>query len=301
MTREQAERTLRRALHLRAGEGRAPILLFSYLFLLAAPLTIIKSLRTADFLAKRGVGALPIAYIGAAVVTGLVVLFHARVQFRTSLHAVISGSLVFFAVSGLLLEWALRTRAGALSPVLPYGYWIWASLLIVALMTHYWMMVNDMFTPREARRLMGFLTTGGVLGSILGGLLVGFLSRTSLAGGLLPLACFMLLACVLVVRGLVKAAHESPAPAGDDDGGARKAGFRASFDAVRRNKFLSLIAGLVAVSVIVSTCIEFQFFSAAYGHFTNNRNALQAFFGFFDPALTLFTLFINSVIGGYLM
>lgn len=297
----RAERRLRRALHIRAGEGGAPLLLFSYFFLLAAPLTIIKSLRTADFLAKMGVGALPIAYLGAAVVTGLVVFFYARVQFRASLHAVISGSLVFFAVSGLLLDWALRTRAGILSPVLPYGYWIWASLLVVALMTHFWMTVNEMFTPREARRLMRFLTTGGVLGSVLGGLLVGFLSRTALAGGLLPLACFMLLACVLVVRGLFKAPHESPAPAGDDAGGMRKAGLRASFDAVRRNKFLSLIAGLVAVSVIVSTCIEFQFLSAAYGRFISDRNALQAFFGFFDPALTLFTLCLNIIIGGYLL
>ncbi len=165
--------------HVRAGEKKAAVLFFSYFFLIAAAVTVVKTLRTTDFLVKMGVGALPIAYLLAALVTGLVVLFHARVQFRTSLRAVVTGSLVLFGLTGFVLQWALRTRAGALSPVLPYVYWVWASVLVVALLTHFWMAAGETFDPREAKRLMGFLTWGGILGGVLGGLLVGLLSRTA--------------------------------------------------------------------------------------------------------------------------
>ncbi|HYA48961.1 MAG TPA: hypothetical protein VEG35_04605, partial [Burkholderiales bacterium] len=159
------------------------------------------------------------------------------------------------------------------------------------------------------KRLMGFLTTGGILGSILGGLLVGFLSQTALAGGLLPLACIMLLGCGLISRGVFKVPQEGTAAAGwppARETGPEKAeaSFRASFDAVRKNRLLASIAGIVALGVIVSTCVEFQFLSAAYGHYFGSgralRVALQTFFGFFDPALTLFVLFLNIAVAGFL-
>jgi hypothetical protein len=115
------------------------------------------------------VGALPLAYLSAAVVTGLVVLFHSKIQFKASLQRLISASLVFFAASGLVLQLAIQTESGRRSPILPYIYWVWASVLIVVLMTHFWMTVNEIFNPREARRLIAFISSGGILGGILGG------------------------------------------------------------------------------------------------------------------------------------
>ncbi|MEW5902206.1 MAG: Npt1/Npt2 family nucleotide transporter, partial [Acidobacteriota bacterium] len=79
----------------------------------------------------------------------------------------------------------------------------------------------------------------------------------------------------------------------------QKPGFKDSFDSVRKNTFLALIAGIVAIGVIVSICIEFQFLSAADAHFINRPKALQAFFGFFDPALTIFAFFLNFLMAGY--
>jgi ATP/ADP translocase len=217
-------KALRRVLNIKAGEAKVAFLLFSYFFLIAAPLAIIKTLRTTDFLVRMGVGALPIAYLLSAIVTGLIILLHSKIQFRTSLRAVIIASLVFFAVSGLVLQWVLQTDFGRLSALLPYFYWVWASVLIIALLTHFWMTVNEMLNPREAKRFIGFLTSGGICGGILGGLLVGFLSRTSLSVWLMPLACAMLVGCVLVVRAVFKFQQGRTAASGGGSGRERGPG-----------------------------------------------------------------------------
>jgi AAA family ATP:ADP antiporter len=298
--------TLRRIAKIRPGEGKLAFLLFSYFFLITAPNTIINALRTTDFLVKMGVAWLPVAYLFAVVVTGLVVFLYSKVQLRASIPALITSSLVFFAVSGLFLQWVLQTYYGRRSAFLAYFYWTWASVLIVVLITGFWMTINEIYNPREAKRLIGFLNSGGILGGVLGGLLVGFLSETVLGVWLMPLACVMLFGCVLVVRAIFmtqekRSQADDREPAGHGFPERQKVGFLDSFGAVRKDRFLTLIAVIVAIGVIVSTCIEFQFLSASYLHFSARPKALQAFFGFFDPALTIFALFLNFLMAGYFL
>ena len=56
-------------------------------------------------------------------------------------------------------------------------YWMWANLFVVALTTQFWFLVNDVFNPREAKRLIGFFGSGGILGGVAGNLLTGFLAK----------------------------------------------------------------------------------------------------------------------------
>jgi len=291
-----------RLVGIKPGEEKLAFLLFSYFFLITTPHTIIKALRTTDLLVRLGVGALPLAYLSAAVVTGLVVVFHSKIQAKISIQLLIIANLVFFAVSGLALQLVLQTESGRRSLLLPYIYWVWASVLIVVLMTHFLMTVNEIFNPREAKRLFAFISSGGILGGILGGLLAGILTRANLAVLLLPLACGLLLACVFVVRAVFRDRQKlpltaKPIPPRKGQAEAPKVGFKDSYNAVRKNSYLALIAAAVAIGIIVSTLIEFQFFSATDRHFTNPKD-LQAFFGFFFAGLTIFAFFLNAFLTG---
>ncbi len=107
MTDRLGER-LRRFFRVKPGEKKLAFLVFSYFFLIAAPHAIINPLRTTYFLSREGVAWLPIAYLLAVGITGLVVFFYTRIQRKRSMEALIIASLVFFAVSGLLLQWVLR-------------------------------------------------------------------------------------------------------------------------------------------------------------------------------------------------
>ncbi len=286
---------------LHADEKRLAGLLFVYFFLITAPHTIIKALRTSDLIAKMGVGAVPVAYLLAAVVTGLVVLLQARLQTRFSFRAMIMSGLLFFAVSGLGLQAVLLTDFGRRSyTLLPYVYWVWASVLIVVLMTHYWMLVNMIFDPRQAKRLVGFLGSGGILGGITGGLAAGLLATAGLAVILLPLACGLLVACAFVVRSLVghlerRRRAETAARTAAKDRPAAKAGFKGGFESVRKSRYLRLIAVIVASAVVVSVFIEFQFLSAVSNAFWSER-VLQAFLGFFLAGLTFVAFVLNLLL-----
>jgi ATP:ADP antiporter, AAA family len=296
---------LRRIVKIKPGERKLAVLIFSYFFLIAAPYTIINALRTSNFLFKEGVGWLPIVYLLAVVATGAVVFLYSRAHARRSVQALIVPSLAVFAVSGLLLQWVLETDLGQRSVALTYFYWVWASVLIIVLITGFWMTVSEVYDPRQAKRLMVFLNSGGLLGSILGGLLVVLLSEGALGVLLLPLACFMLLGCTLVVGAIFRLHEAEPAgagraPAAKEPPGEREPGILESFRAVRKDRFLVSIAAIVAIGIIVSTCIEFQFLSAAYGHYTSQAS-LQAFFGFFEAALTFFAFFLNFLMAGYLL
>ena len=200
MEKNLLNRLLSRIVDLRPGEEKLVLLLFACFFLITCPHTIIKALRYADLLWKMGPGGLPYAYLAAAVVTGLVVIFHTRIHSKVSGQLMIMASLMFFIITGVLLHIVLLTDYGGRSAILSYFYWVWASVLTIVLMTQFWMIINDVFNPREAKRLIGFCGSGGILGGIVGGLLARFLTQANLADFLLPLACALLFACIFVVR-----------------------------------------------------------------------------------------------------
>jgi len=302
MAKNRLNRLLSRIVDLRPGEEKLVLLLFACFFLIASPHTIIKALRYADLLWKMGPGGLPFAYLAAAVVTGLVVIFHTRIHSKVSGQFMITASLVFFVITGVLLHLLLITEYGGRSAVLSYLYWVWASVLTIVLMTQFWMIINEVFNPREAKRLIGFCGSGGILGGIVGGLLARFLTKANLADFLLPIACILLLACIFVVRAIFvvrqkKLPFAKPASSKQEKIKVPRFGLRDNFHAVRKNNYLRLISGLVVITVIVSTFIDFQFSSAVNDYyrlgFIQPKEAMQAFFGLFFAGLLTFSFFLN--------
>jgi AAA family ATP:ADP antiporter len=289
-----------RKFQVRPDERKLALLLFAYFFLITAPHTIIKTLRTTDLLMEVGVGALPIAYLMAAIVTGLAVLLQTRIQSNVSLRVMIVSGLLFFAGSGLVLQAVLLANLGRANMFLPYVYWVWASVLIVVLMTHYWMLVNGIFNPREAKRLVSFIGSGGILGGVCGGLVAGLLTRADLGLLLLPLACGLLLGCVAVVRILFRRLQDrSPAPPGGsqaEESRGTRPGIMDSLSTLRTSPYLRLLAVIVASAVIVSTLIEFQFLSAAFAEKAGSKKELQAFLGFFLAGLTVLAFLVNALL-----
>jgi len=305
MEKSRLYKHLSRIVDIKPGEETLLILLFSCFFLITAPHTIIKALRYADLLHKMGPKGLPIAYLCAAVVTGLVVVFHSKIRIRLSSQILMTSSLVFFVLSGLLLHVLLQTDFGMRSALLSYIYWVWASVLVTVLVTQFWMLVIEVFNPREAKRLIGFCGSGGILGGVLGGLLAGLLTRLNLSNLLLPLACGLLLVCIFVVRAIFILWQKQPSFARQTEQkrelfDSRKFGFKDSFRAVRKNRYLVVIAVLVVITVIVSTFIDFYFSSAVDEHFTN-KEAMQAFFGLFYAGLLTLAFFVNIFLTSLLL
>ena len=161
------------------------------------PHTIIKSLRNAAFLEGPGAVRLPLAYLLTAVTMGFVVALHSKLQATVQRKALLVFTLIFFVINCLLFWWIFPLGWNWL----PLMFWVWANICTFALITQFWISVNDVLNPREAKRLIGFFGSGGILGGIIGGLSVGFLVEADVLTphNLLLLASSMFLLGILLV------------------------------------------------------------------------------------------------------
>jgi len=291
-----------RVVDIKPSERAISLLLFGYFFLITAPYYIIKPLRNASYLDRQGGEKLPLAYLLTAVIMGLIVNFHSRLQVRFPRHILIASS-VFFFFFNIFAFWLLFRTDWKWVPTV---FWVWANIFAVVLVTQFWILFNDIFNPREARRLIGFVGSGGLLGAICGSMLAGSLARTRFFDNLLLLAAGILGLGIGVIYGIFRwQRRRKPAPdrpEAEDKAlpklsPAEKVGFRDAFNTTRQSRYLVLLAGIMLATWVVSTLIDFQFNSVVSRQVAEERN-LTSFFGYFNAGMNavafLLQLFLTS-------
>jgi AAA family ATP:ADP antiporter len=286
---------LSRVMDIRPGEIKSGLLFFAFFFLITAPYIIIKSVRNAQYMIEEGSDRLPIAYLLTAILIGFVVALHSKLQEELPRRVLISISLIFFLVTcfafGLLF---IREIGWA-----PIAFWVWANVFIIVLSTQFWILVNDVFNPREAKRLIGFFGSGGILGGVAGGFLVGLIGERH-PDSLLFLASGILIASIIVVNLIFilqkkRGAASSTAPEPPEKKAAKR-GFKDSFNVVRKDKYLKLLAGVVFFTLMVSTFIDWQFNTVI--NISVDVDEMTSFYGYFNSVMMiipfLFQFFITS-------
>ena len=260
MAKNLLNRILSRFVEIKPGEELIASLLFLYFFLIMFPYGIIKPVRDAKYLLELGSINLPFAYLSTAIIMFFIVHFYSKLQVKVKKRVLIISSLIIFAVTCavsrqfFMEEWDW----------VPIAFWIWANIFIVVLVTQFWILVNDVFNPREVKRLIGFFGSGGLLGGILGGLLTGSLGR-DIPDELLLIASGILILSVFVVNYIFiwqrknKPITDKPNYLNKEKAKEpAKAGFIDCFNTVRKNYYLKLLAVVVTLTFIVTTFIDYQ-------------------------------------------
>jgi len=298
MAERRLHKVLSAVVKIKPGEEVLAVLIFFYFFLITAPFGIVKSLRDANFLEDLKAENLPYAYL-SAILIAVAVSFHAKLQTRFSRRSLLMSTLVFFILTDLVF-WALFSRPHW--DWLALIYWMWANLFVVALTTQFWFLVNDVFNPREAKRLIGFFGSGGILGGVAGNLLPGFLAKPETSHRLLLVSAAFLGLCLVVV-GLTftwlrknedryaAAPKREPKPGGK---GSRHVGLGDSFRSVASDAYLRLMAWIVLVTGIVSTFIDWQSKSLIQGDPVAQQN-YASFFGRFNAGILVFAFLFQLV------
>jgi ATP/ADP translocase len=293
MAKNRLRSALSHVVDLKPGEEVIAVFLFLYFFFITSPYYIIKSLRNASYLSGLGDEKLPLAYLLTAILMGFIVTFHSRLQVRLPRSRLIIFSLVFF-FSNIILFWWLFGQGWKWVPVV---FWVWANIFAIVLVTQFWILVNDVFNPREAKRMIGFIGSGAQLGAILGGVLAGVLARKA-PWLLLPLAAGMLGLGILVVSAIFKRqgqkTEEIDREARDKETGSTKVGFRDAFETTRQSPYLLLLAGIMMATLVVSTLIDWQFNSIVKSS-VEGENNLTSFFGYFNAG-TMFFAFLFQLL-----
>ena len=101
MAKRRLFKLLSAVVKIKPGEERIALFFFLYFFLITAPFAIVKSIRDASYLEDLGAKSLPYAY-ATAILVGVAVSLHARLQARLRRRTLILSTLVFFIASGLI-------------------------------------------------------------------------------------------------------------------------------------------------------------------------------------------------------
>jgi AAA family ATP:ADP antiporter len=293
MTKNRLFGILSRVVEIKRGEETISLLLFFYFFLITAPFSIIKSVRDTKYLLDLSALELPFAYLATALLMGVVVALHSKLQSKLPRGLLIIMSLVFF-ISTCILSGFLFFKRNTWMPIV---FWVWATMFIMVLNTQFWILVNDIFNPREAKRLIGFFGSGGILGGIVGGLLTGYLGR-KIPDYLLFIACGMLVLNIFVVNFIFIIQKRETLESGNSRAIAqksiapsRKVGFGDCFQAVQRSHFLLLLAAAVAITLVVSTFVDWQYKNIFES--SVKQTDYISYFGYFNAAILVIPFFVQ--------
>jgi AAA family ATP:ADP antiporter len=278
---------LTRFVDVREQEAVTSFFMFFYFFLITTTTYIIKPIKISLFLDWLSFENLPFAYLSTALLIGFVVTLNSRLLHTMNRKLYISLSLTFFIINLLLFWWLFRFEWAWLSLV----FWFWADIFTATSVTQFWLLVNDIYNPRQAKRLVGFLVSGGLLGGVAGALLASRLAQTLGTENLLLICPFLLALCMILVNSSHEFREQEEKRKKSRDQ-IQKAGYMSGFRSLVKNRHLLFLSGIMASAIIVTTFIDFQFNNVIQKTFLI-KDERTSFLGTFFTVLLVFSYFLH--------
>jgi len=271
-------RSLERLLRLQRGDLPRGLLLFAYLSLVIAAYLVGQAARNALFLGRFAASRLPFVDVSIFLLVALAVAVYLRAGRRWGLERLLTGSLLLFGVVSLAFAFLVyRSSAPWLYP----AFYLWVGVFGVLAPAQVWTLANYVLTPREAKRLFGFVATGATVGGTAGGFLSNAFARLFGAESLLVLMSALLLAALPLVRALWRHRPEAWGAGRGGAEGAPRGSLRGSLRLVLGSPHLRTIAGVVVFSSFVTALCGWQFKAIAQRSL-GGTDEMAAFFGAFD-------------------
>src|SRR5580698_4338844 len=192
------EGLLTRATLVLPHERRAVILAFTCNFLVLGSYYILRPVR--DTIATVfGTDQLQWLYTGTFIGTLIASPIYGWLAARVRLTRLLPGVFWFWLLNVLLFQLLFRQAPG--NVWIAAAYYVWFSVANLFMISVFWSLMVDVFTPAQATRLFALIAAGGSIGAIAGPVLVRLLvQRLQLSGLLLLAAAGFLIVIVLLYR-----------------------------------------------------------------------------------------------------
>lgn len=193
--------------HVKAGE-RTPLLWsFGYFFCLLCGYYMLRPVRD-EMAIEGGVQHLPwmmtgtfLTLLGATPVFGLLSARLPRVRLLLALYGFFIANLVIFYLvmtSQWHPEWVARV------------FFVWLSVFNLFVVSVFWSLMADVFTPEQGARLFGVIAAGGSTGAILGPILTAGVTYIVPVPTLMLCSALWLAACVVCIHRLDRWSRQHP-------------------------------------------------------------------------------------------
>lgn len=218
------------------------------------------------------------------MVTAILATTYLRLYRALSLQPAIELSLKVFAVGTLILWAGLKTGWQPSTAVL----YVWTGAFGTLAPVQCWSLISDTLLTRQAKKDMGVIGSGAILGASVGGLFARWVVEASGPSTLLPVSTLLVLLAVFLVQALGALKWSASSP------GIQTRKTRTS------PRFVILVLIVVGISSIVTTFADFQFKVVAQRElYTAER--LTAFFGSFYAIVGFVTFLFQLLITPFLM
>jgi len=272
--------------------GEVPVVAWCWLdiFSILSSYYIMRPIRDQAGVAG-GVQNLQWLFTGTLVVMLLLNIPFAYLVKRLPRERFIAITYHFFAANILLF--AVLFHAADAVQIVWVGriFFIWASTFNLFVVSTFWQLNVDIFTPEQGKRLFGLIAAGATLGAIVGSAVTASLARHVPPMVLLVGAAALLEVAVFSAGRLSRLSatlHREPRAAEAPIGG----GVLAGITHVVRSPYLLNVAVFLLLFSITSTFLYFQQAAIVSGAF-RDRGAQTAFFATVDLLVNALTLVVQ--------
>ena len=276
---------------IRPEERRVAAGAFLSLFGIIAGHTILETARDALFLARLPPSQLPWVYLAMALIAALLSEMPSlggkrRLRGFGLSAALVGAALVtfaFWALGSWKSPWALRTL------------YVWTGLVGNLVVLELWLILGDIYTITQAKRIYKVVGTGSVLGAVAGAALARVISVRLVADDLLLAA-----AAVMMVTGLGPALLlRRPEGSSRSGGGRLPLSFSEIREQLQKQPYVTRLAGLMLISTVALTLADYVFKSAVARSIPPEH--LGSFFAGFYMILNLLALVTQLFVMGFLL
>lgn len=273
----------------RKGEIGLTLLMFSNYYLLLVTYYFLKPARDSLFLTKVSPQMLPLVFIITALVAAPLTALYSRASRSLKLNQLVNLTIAVIIINLVILRYLVQIN----QPWVYYLFYTWVSIYGALTTSQFWLLANTVYDASQAKRVFALLGLGGILGAFTGGEVTAFcVDRLGVSTENLLIFCMGFL---LISAGLSNAAwrrsavlsSRSEKPRSRRKPRAETMGH--SLKAIFRSKHLRLTVGLIALTMMVASFVDYQFKSISYEAFSTKAE-LTAFLGQFYGRLSLVSL-----------
>ncbi len=262
------------------------------LWLMMAGLAIGRAANDTLFIGETGAENLPSVYIFNAFVLAIVSSFYSFLEKHLPRFSFLFWIITFFTVVLIYLRSQLFNHYWWL----PYSIFCYYEVLILLVQIHFWTCVNDIFGPREGKRLFPIVGSMGLAGTICGGVFTWLMAPIIGFHNLFFVWIFILV-CAIPITALLKRSTSNI-----ED--TKITNRQREFQNIKAAWSVPLVRYLVLLSVpmwVVVHTVDWLFYLSIEEMFKNKPDELSSFLGLLGGFVSLLGMLLQSFVSGPLL
>jgi len=250
-------RTLSPLVTFREGEAIVGLLMFVYSFLAMTAYNNIKPSAASKFIADLGADKVPYVMLLAGLTMGFIMNYYSRALGKVPKLWVLPGTQV--AIIALLVSFWFLFKTGQVW--VSAAFFFFGRLILgIFLISQFWTLANEIYDPRQAKRVFGFIGGGAMLGGMTGSGLTALLVKRVGTENLILFSAAILGLCFFLILEIQR--RTSP------EGGSFRVkgeslGGGEALAMLKGSRHLQLIALVIGFSALGGATLETQLYMAS--------------------------------------